>query len=719
MQHNIAETIADIVEFLNLRYVWFLVNYWLTNLTSLWFAEKTETLKAVRFNMSRPLITRLICVALAGSVLTTIPVDTAQAARKTLLEQWFPKAANRLKNRRSPDVIVNERPAAAPVNKVSGPAYYTYKTEHLKALSLAGLLPVLAPVVEIIKVEEVVPVVQPAVPQKQGSQDTKKALEELDPASTGSTTRKIEKFKGIVTPAHQVTNAAVEGLSLKLEDGISSAIRKHYSTDPTYNWVDRDWKINANAEAVLAVLNSASEVGLDPADYQVEIPDLDNGNALEIEKRAAQFELALSSAVLRYGSDAENGRVNPNGISGYHDFPKYNRGYGKILSEIFASDNPDSTLDSLNPSNSRFMMLKAELAELRSTLDEDAIEPIKAGTFFKPGQEHAELPKVIALIKKKASIELRTKHSVSFLIYGDQTQFNKELVELVRDFQKEQGLGPDGIVGKNTIAKLQTASPAAKIEKVELAMERLRWLPRNFGQRHVFINQPAYQASYMVDDKAQLSMRAIVGKPSNQTYFFYDQIEIVELNPYWNVPYSILVNQKLGKIRDNPGYLTANGYEVVTARGVTDPYSVDWYSGAPKGVSIRQKPGNNNALGELKILFPNKHAIYMHDTPERNLFQRSSRAYSSGCIRLHDPRGMAAAVLQTSVDAVSREIATGQNKTLPVRNKIPVYVSYFTAWPNDDGDVGFYADIYGRDKALKKAIEKTRELRTQTSIVSS
>ncbi len=126
--------------------------------------------------------------------------------------------------------------------------------------------------------------------------------------------------------------------------------------------------------------------------------------------------------------------------------------------------------------------------------------------------------------------------------------FSDELVALVRDFQKENGLGADGIVGKNTIAKLQTDSPKANIEKIELAMERLRWLPANFGQRHVFINQPAYTATYMVNDKAELTMRAIVGQPSNQTSFFYDTIEVVEVNPYWNVPYSICQPET----RENP-----------------------------------------------------------------------------------------------------------------------------------------------------------------------
>ena len=662
--------------------------------------------------MSRSVISRIVCLALAGSVLTAIPVDDAQAQRKTLLEQWFPKAAQRMKQNRQPQFDTS-RPVSTPVEKVSSPGFFNYKTEGLATISLAGLIPPAEPVAALA-IEAETPLVDaidkvlspPVYPEEYNLRQ----FPAIDRSNTGA----------IVPEATPIlTNAAVEGWSLKVEEGIGQALKAHYAKSPQYLWIGSDGKLNADAKAVLTVLENAAEVGLSPDDYKVDTAPVELGTPDFAGRNGAKVELALSAAALRYAADAKNGRVNPNGLSGYHDFPAYKRAYEGIVKTLVESSDPSSELLGLNPDNSRFAMLMTELAELRSSVDKDSLEPVEAGTFFKPGQEHAELPKVVALIQSKASVELKEKHSATFAGYLGTHSYSEELVALVRDFQKENGLGPDGIIGKNTIAKLQTASPMAKIEKIELAMERLRWLPEEFGRRHVFINQPAYTASYMVDDKAELSMRAVVGKPSNQTYFFHDTIEVVEVNPYWNVPYSIMINQKLGKIRANPGYLTANGYEVVTARGVTDPYSVDWYSGAPVGVSIRQKPGAGNALGELKILFPNRHAIYMHDTPERYLFENSSRANSSGCIRLHKPREMAAAVLQTTVGEVGQHIASGENKTIAVQNKIPVYVSYFTAWPDDSGKVGFYADIYGRDKALKTAIEKTRDMRSQTSLVSS
>ena len=155
-------------------------------------------------------------------------------------------------------------------------------------------------------------------------------------------------------------------------------------------------------------------------------------------------------------------------------------------------------------------------------------------------------------------------------------------------------------------------------------MERLRWLPVEFGYKHVFINQPAYNASYIVNNKPQLSMRAIVGKKSNQTNFFYDTIESVEVNPYWNVPRSILINEKLRKLQSNPYHYQARGFEVLRhgKRTPIDPGTINWYDGkVAKKYYIRQKPGGSNALGDVKILFPNKHNIYMHDTASRGLFK--------------------------------------------------------------------------------------------------
>jgi len=205
-------------------------------------------------------------------------------------------------------------------------------------------------------------------------------------------------------------------------------------------------------------------------------------------------------------------------------------------------------------------------------------------------------------------------------------------------------------------------------------------------------------------------MRIIVGQKSNQTYFFADKVETVEYNPYWGVPESIIINEMLPELYRDPSYLDRLGYEVTTQSGQqVSSWSVDWYAVATQRmpVNVRQPPGPGNALGAVKILFPNAHAIYMHDTPNKNLFDKDSRAFSHGCVRLQKPREMAAAVLDKTVDYIDSRIAQGHNDSDPVTADISVYVAYFTAWPTPEGAVQYYDDVYERDMYLARAIERT------------
>jgi murein L,D-transpeptidase YcbB/YkuD len=248
-----------------------------------------------------------------------------------------------------------------------------------------------------------------------------------------------------------------------------------------------------------------------------------------------------------------------------------------------------------------------------------------------------------------------------------------------------------------------------------MALEQLRWLPRELGTRYVFLNQPAFEVSYFNGAGAPLTMRAIIGKPNAQTYFFTDRIKEITYNPYWNVPRSIVINEMLPKLWRDPSYLDRLGYEVSNSRGREVASSaVDWAAVATQqvGIDVRQPPGRGNALGRLKIDFPNKHAIYLHDTNQKHLFAREQRALSHGCVRLEHPREMAAALLGARVADVDRKIATGANQTERVPGDIPVYLTYFTAWPDAQGNVRYYKDVYDRDAHLTKAIAKTREARS-------
>ena len=275
---------------------------------------------------------------------------------------------------------------------------------------------------------------------------------------------------------------------------------------------------------------------------------------------------------------------------------------------------------------------------------------------------------------------------------------------------------PDNPPFRALVAELaRQSADTDKAARLRIALEQMRWLPRDLGSRYVFLNQPAFEVSFHNGAAAPLTMRAVVGKPDAQTYFFTDRIKEVTYNPYWNVPRSIVINEMLPKLWRDPSWLSRQGYEVSNSRGrQVASNAVNWGAVATDqlGIDVRQPPGSRNALGALKIDFPNRHAIYMHDTPQKHLFARAERAFSHGCVRLEHPRAMAAALLGIGVAEVDRKIAPGDNRTERVAGDIPVYLAYFTAWPDAQGSVRYYKDVYGRDAHLAQAIAKTREVRS-------
>ena len=564
-----------------------------------------------------------------------------------------------------PGATVKQEPK--PLPRVSGPRYYTYKADALKRVAVDKL---------------------------------------ADPVVTSS-------ISTDVTPAGDAgIRAAFSTVNVRTTPDAAKAVETFYGTQKKFVWVDGTG-INEKAKTAIAVLADAASVGLDPWDYAVKIP-ADTFDSADMNARyseLAAFEVGLSAAVAAYVQDAVRGRIDPNKISGYHDFKRKDVNLVGALKNVALSSNVKGYLESRSPQSADFQALKAELAKLRAETSGDDRVVIAEGTLLKPGQSNPELANIVKGIVKHGSDALKTDHSVAIATYKDTPEYTPELVALVEAFQKENGLKPDGVVGKASIRKLVGGdSVADKIAKLEVALEQVRWLPVDLGARHVFINQPAFQVYYYEDGAEKFSMRTVVGSKSNQTYFFEDKVQTVEVNPYWGVPQSIIVNEMLPKLRNDPSYLDRMGYEVAVGGRAVPSSSVNWY-GSTAGVSVRQPPSGDNALGELKILFPNSHAIYMHDTPSKSFFKKDMRALSHGCVRLAEPRKMAAAVLGVSEEEVGKEIAAGHNKALNVKADIPIYIAYFTAWPNKDGVVEYFDDVYDRDGYMRKAFAATQKAR--------
>jgi len=608
------------------------------------------------------------CAILSAVVAVSFVVAPHPASADGLFDMLF--GGNVKRKQRVEDFPAPPKPRQVAVAKISGPSYYDYKAEALARVDFRKLT------------------------------DAPQAAS-FEPALAGATFR-----EGV---------AGLAGFDLFAEPDIARMLADYYSANPDFIWVS-GYSPNGRAVEALRILGTADSYGLIPAEYAVTVPGAgfsmdDTASRL---KELARFEMTLSARVLRYVRDAQGGRVDPNKLSGYHDFPAKPVDYAGVLKTLGHTQEVRTYLESRHPQNPEYQALRVELEALRATTENAIVVDPKL--LLKPGETSTELPKILTLISRDLDDEMGGDFGEVLARLGGSEAYDKELVPVIQAKQKALGLKDDGVIGPRTVSALAGTSKADRIDKVTIALEQLRWLPSELGATRVFINQPAFMATYSEGGEVKLETRTVIGKTSNQTSFFYDEIEQVDYNPYWGVPQSIIVNEMLPRLRRDPGYLDRAGYEVTDAKGRRiSSSSINWGAyGAKVPYNVRQTPSEANALGELKILFPNKHAIYMHDTPSKDLFSRDSRAFSHGCVRLQDPRGMAAAVLGTSVDYVAQKLKQGHSSE-KVTRKIPVYVAYFTAWPNAAGQVEYFGDVYDRDTRLKTAIEKTDQARAASS----
>jgi murein L,D-transpeptidase YcbB/YkuD len=286
----------------------------------------------------------------------------------------------------------------------------------------------------------------------------------------------------------------------------------------------------------------------------------------------------------------------------------------------------------------------------------------------------------------------------------------------VKKFQKRNGLKPDGTVGSGTLRVLNK-TVNERITTILLNLDRIKWLPKRSSRLHIVINIPAFMLYFEENGKLIQTIRTVVGKPKNPTPIFSNMVKTIVLNPYWNLPKSIVQKEMIPKLLKNPNAMAKKGIEIRTGWGPkakkVNPSSIDWaqYLYAPH-VPFRfaQVPGPKNALGKLKFLFPNKYAVYMHDTPSKSLFSRDKRAFSHGCIRLQKPRELLKtfAKFNKNIDfKKSQKILKGKNQTyFQLQNRVPIDVIYLTAWVDYDGKLQFRNDIYGYDKMQLKSFRK-------------
>jgi L,D-transpeptidase YcbB len=519
------------------------------------------------------------------------------------------------------------------------------------------------------------------------------------------------------------------------------------------------------ADDLLAELAEADAHGLESEDYLPEsLGSFSDDSGPVTEDGLARLELALTAAALRYAMHASGGRIVPDRLSAYHDLNPPTVDGREALGRLAEDRSPGAYLASLHPVHPAYEAMRDELADLSARDDRDEVA-IAAGPLVKPGETDARLPAIrerLAKLGHLASPPASDEVVASPIGYesepplfgspdgdvvvevvmqdsaGDPAPeradpgnfaprdtaprdeprgrlsrseaYDVETVAAVKAFQAASGLTADGIIGQRTIAAFNSGNTEERIRRLAYSMERLRWMPRDFGAKHVFVNAAAFQTKVVENGETIWSSKVIVGKPQYQTVFFSDEMDHVVFNPYWGVPGSIIVNELLPDSRGDPSWFDREGYEVTDLQGrVISPYSVDWYDTNPKNLKfgVRKPPGPSNPLGEIKFMFPNRHAIYMHDTPSKQLFDRDSRAFSHGCVRVEKPWEFAEVVLGWDQQRIATTRATTRNHTVPLDRKIPVHVAYFTAWPDETGTIRYHEDVYGRDRLLEQALGKT------------
>ena len=472
-------------------------------------------------------------------------------------------------------------------------------------------------------------------------------------------------------------------------------------------WVDQA-DLTERGKAVAAEIAKADDYGLRAADYP--LPNVEE--ATTDPKWLSDAEVKISLAVLAYARDARGGRLKPQRISGNLDptivLPKPL----EVIESIAFRSDPAGYLRSFHPDQPQFEALRQALMEARGgKADEQVAVQIPDGPALKLGVKNEQ----VAILRKRLEAPASKP--------GNETLFDAGLAEAVIGFQHSKGVVADGVVGPGTRRLLNgqgnhIASPA-RIKQILVNMERWRWLPHRFASYYVTVNIPEFMLRVVSEDEPVFTTRVVVGKTNTQTPIFSEEMQTVVFNPYWNMPNSIKTQEIRPFIREevgffggggwNTGVLERHGLRIKVGGREVDPSQLDWNSIDIRTLNVYQPPGPGNVLGVVKFLFPNKHDVYMHDTPQKFLFARPVRAESHGCMRVQDPDQLALTLLKKdqgwSAGRVASAIKTGYDQAIPLRQKIPVHVTYFTLRANEDGSFTTFSDLYGHDARMAAALK--------------
>jgi murein L,D-transpeptidase YcbB/YkuD len=470
-----------------------------------------------------------------------------------------------------------------------------------------------------------------------------------------------------------------------------------------------------NADSLLAAIHAARRDGLQTEDYHLAEIELLLG-ALKRDlflglppdpDLLVDLDLLSTDAFLVLGSHLLGGRVNPESL--HAEWLAYNpkTDLAGILEASLAAGQIEAALDRLRPPHAGYADLKAALKRYRDIENLGGWPPLPEKMLLQEG----DVGDHIALLRQRLSVsgDLGPQE-----IQGE-NRYDKFLEEDVRRFQVRHGLPPTGRIDEQTLNELNVPA-AVRTRQIELNLERWRWIPHELGARYLLVNAADYRLTVFENGQSLWDMRVVVGRDYRSTPVFSAELQYLEINPYWNVPHKIAIEDILPKVKKNPEYLINKNFKVFESwragANAIDPLTVDWSKVTKRNFhfKLRKEPGPSNDLGRIKFILPNRFAVYLHDTPNRKLFAKNYRSYSSGCIRLEKPVELAEYLLsdnpQWTHKDLLRAIDSRENRIVRLKKTVPVHLLYWTAWVDLEGVVNFRKDIYNRDPRLDLALRE-------------
>ncbi|KZL24909.1 murein L,D-transpeptidase [Pseudovibrio sp. Ad37] len=474
-----------------------------------------------------------------------------------------------------------------------------------------------------------------------------------------------------------------------------------------------DQSLTPLANHLIDEIRKAPTHGLDPQAYGVRqlasiLDVMEASNATATLREIAVVELQLTRVFASYGAHLAGGVVRPTKVLKNvfitPQVPKLN----DMLTRLEETRSVEQLFASLEPEAPSYDLLKDQLARYNAALTSDYPVYIEDGPSIRPGDTGAR----ISQLEKRLQTEGYAPYYSGYSGANEQDVapafYNDDMVALVKSFQKRHGLSVDGVVGKKTRAALN-ASLTDRRDQILVNLERMRWDDPLPSGRYVKVNVAEQIVRVMEGTDVLYETRSVVGKPRHATPLFSDTFEYAEINPTWGVPWSIATNEYLPKLRKNASALSGSGINVYKNGRRVDPTAINWNAVSKRrfGYQLRQKAGRKNALGAVKYMFPNKHNIYLHDTPSKRLFNKDQRAFSHGCIRVQDPFTFGEVLLSGSGHSrakMEKLRARGKTVRLKLKETVPVHLRYYTAFAGDDGELQFREDIYKQDNAILEAL---------------